>query len=50
MRWNGLAIRDAATLPRAEINSTKSRGVYPAITAEKNGIHGSQGASATAII
>jgi site-specific recombinase XerD len=40
MRWSGLAIRDALTLERAEIQHDTARGVYRIVTArQKTGTH-----------
>jgi integrase/recombinase XerD len=40
MRWSGLAIRDAVTLERAEIQQDKGKGVYRIVTArQKTGTH-----------
>jgi site-specific recombinase XerD len=40
MRWSGLAIRDALTLERSEIQHDKEKGLYRVVTArQKTGIH-----------
>ena len=40
MRWSGLAIRDAVTLERAEIQHDEARGIYRIVTArQKTGTH-----------
>jgi integrase/recombinase XerD len=40
MRWSGLAIRDAVTLERAQIEHDKAKGVYRIVTArQKTGTH-----------
>jgi site-specific recombinase XerD len=40
MRWSGLAIRDAVTLERAEIQRDEAKGVYRIVTArQKTGTH-----------
>jgi integrase/recombinase XerD len=42
MRWSGLAIRDAVTLERAEIQHDEANGIYRIVTArQKTGTHGS---------
>jgi site-specific recombinase XerD len=40
MRWSGLAIRDALTLERAEVQHDKTRGIYRVVTSrQKTGTH-----------
>lgn len=40
MRWSGLAIRDALTIERAEIQHDESKGIYRVVTArQKTGTH-----------